>query len=101
MAPCWDGERAPTAGKIDPSRVAYPHADVDIPIGRLPFVPSGGQERSRLRLFLAAMDEEGAQSPVQDLPLPSDIPASDLERARRQVYKYGTTGTSGGGGCKL
>ncbi|MEE8525367.1 MAG: VWA domain-containing protein, partial [Thermoanaerobaculia bacterium] len=61
---------------------------VMIPIGKLSFLPAGDMLRGRLRLFVGAKDHEGGISPVQDIPVPIDIPKADFDRAREQLYQY-------------
>jgi hypothetical protein len=64
---------------------------VHIPIGALAFLPQDEFHRGRIRLFVAARDDEGGLSPVQDVPLPIDIPAHQFETAKGQYYKYEMT----------
>lgn len=61
---------------------------VKIPIGRLSFLPQEDMRRARVRLFVGAKDSEGGLSPVQDIPVPIDIPLSEFDRARQQYYQY-------------
>jgi hypothetical protein len=64
---------------------------VQIPLGKLAYLPSGTFQRGRLRLFIAARDEEGGISPVQDVKLPIDIPDAQFETAQNQHYRYDLT----------
>ncbi len=64
---------------------------VEIPIGNLSFLPQKEYHRGRIRLYVAARDSEGGLSPVQDVPVPIDIPAAEFERAQSQMYKYEMT----------
>ncbi|NJL28920.1 MAG: VWA domain-containing protein [Thermoanaerobaculia bacterium] len=59
-----------------------------IPIGKLSFLPQADQHRGRVRLFIAAKDTEGGVAPVQEVAVPIDIPAAELERAQSQFYQY-------------
>ena len=61
---------------------------VNIPIGKLSFLKAEDYQRGKIRLFIAARDDEGGLSPVQDVPIPIDIPVSDYERAKEQYYRY-------------
>ncbi len=64
---------------------------VKIPIGKLSFLPQAEFHRGRVRLYVAALDDEGGVSPVQDVPIPIDIPVSEFETAKGQFYKYEMT----------
>jgi VWFA-related protein len=64
---------------------------VEIPLGKLSYLPSGAFQRGRLRLFIAARDDEGGVSPVQDVQLPIDIPDAQFETAKSQLYRYDIT----------
>ena len=61
---------------------------VRIPIGRISFLPQAEMQRGRLRLFVGARDQDGGLSPIQDVPLPIEIPQADFEHAREQFYEY-------------
>jgi hypothetical protein len=41
-----------------------------------------------VRLFIAAIDEEGGTSPVQQVEVPVSIPNDQIELAREQRYQY-------------
>lgn len=62
--------------------------EVLIPIGEIVLVPHGETHEGRVRLFIAAIDDEGRTSPVQQMPVPISIPNDDVERAREQRYQY-------------
>jgi len=64
---------------------------VRIPIGRLSFLPQEEFHRGRVRLYIAALDDEGGVSPVQDVPVPIDIPSAEFAGAQDQFYKYDVT----------
>lgn len=64
---------------------------VRIPIGRLSFLPQEEFHRGRVRLYIAALDDEGGISPVQDVPVPIDIPSEQFASAQNQFYKYDVT----------
>lgn len=61
---------------------------VRIPIGKLSFLPQAEMQRGKLRLFVGAKDSEGGLAPIQDIPVPLDIPQDEFERARQQFYEY-------------
>ena len=61
---------------------------VRIPIGKVSFLPQAEMQRGKLRLFVGAKDHEGGVSPIQDVPVPIDIPQAEFERAREQFYEY-------------
>ncbi len=62
--------------------------EVTIPIANLSFLPGPETHRGRLRLWVAARDPEGDASTVQELPVPIDIPAAEIERARGHLYHH-------------
>ena len=64
---------------------------VRIPIGKLSFLPQEEMQRGRIRLFIGAKDSEGGLAPIQDVPVPIDIPVADFDRAREQFYEYSMT----------
>ena len=64
---------------------------VRIPIGKLSFLPQQEMQRGRVRLFIGAKDSDGGLAPIQDVPVPIDIPRVDFERAREQFYEYSMT----------
>ena len=64
---------------------------VKIPIGKLSFLEQEQHHRGKIRLYIAALDDEGGLSPVQDVPVPIDIPIQQFETARGQFYKYEMT----------
>ena len=51
-------------------------------------LPREGVYRGKMLVSLAVMDDEGEMSPVQMVPVPIEIPESDIEIARTQVYVY-------------
>lgn len=59
-----------------------------IPLERLTMVPREGVHEARLRVFLAAADDEGGTSPVQNAPIPIRVPEADLAAARKQGWGY-------------
>ena len=61
---------------------------VRIPISKISFLPQEKMQRGKLRLFVGAKDSEGGLSPVQDVPLPIDIPQDEFARALEQKYEY-------------
>ncbi|MEM7052833.1 MAG: VWA domain-containing protein [Acidobacteriota bacterium] len=62
--------------------------EVRIPISKLVQIPRGETHESRLRLYIAAMDDEGGTSPVQQQAIPISIPTDEIENARKQDYVY-------------
>ena len=61
---------------------------VKIPIGKLVLVPREQTHEARVRLYIAAMDEKGGVSDVQQVQLPISIPAADLKGALGKHYAY-------------
>ena len=64
---------------------------VKIPIGKLTFLPNDEIQRGRVKLFIAARDNEGGLAEVQEVPVPIDIPSADFDRAKTQSYHYQLT----------
>jgi hypothetical protein len=61
---------------------------VKIPLGKLVLVPREQSHEARLRLYIAAMDEKGGVSDVQQVQLPISIPAAELQGAMGKHYAY-------------
>jgi len=64
---------------------------IRVPIKSLELLPLQGMYRGRLRFYIAARDSEGGMSPVQDIPVPIDIQADQLQDAREKYYAYDLT----------
>ncbi len=62
---------------------------VAIPIGKVTLVPQREFHEARVKLFVAAMDDEGGTAPVQEQLVPIRIAAKDLQRALEQSFHYG------------
>ena len=61
---------------------------VRIPIGKLVMVPRGELHVARVRLFFAALDENGGTSEVQDARLPIEVPSASYEEAAKGTWRY-------------
>ena len=61
---------------------------VRIPIGKLVLVPQGDRHLARLRVFVAAMDEKGNLSEVQQGEVPIEIPGAELDTALGKEWVY-------------
>lgn len=61
---------------------------VRIPIGKLTLVPEGERHRARVRVFVAAMDQKGGISEVQEALVPIDIPAAEVATAVTKSWVY-------------
>lgn len=61
---------------------------VKIPMAEISFLPQEDFQRGRLRVFVAARDSNGGTAPVQEVPVPIDIPMAEFERAQQQYYQY-------------
>src|SRR4029077_4494053 len=64
---------------------------VRIPIGRLVMIPREKSEDARVRLFIAALDESGGTSDVQQALVPISIPKADLTGGQKKQYVYSVT----------
>jgi VWFA-related protein len=61
---------------------------VRIPIGKLVLVEQGEMHRARLRVFVAAMDEHGNLSEVQQSAVPVEVPGAELATALGKEWVY-------------
>jgi VWFA-related protein len=61
---------------------------VRIPIGKLVMVPRGERHVAQVRLFFAALDDEGGTSEVQDTRLPIEVLSADYEKAAEMSWRY-------------
>ena len=61
---------------------------VTIPIGNVTLVPRTEFHEARVKLFVAAMDEEGGIAEVQEESVPIRIPLDEVERARQADFSY-------------
>lgn len=61
---------------------------VRIPLKELVLVPQEETLEGRVRLFIAAMDDEGAKSNVQETSVPISIPAAQYDPAAEQTYVH-------------
>jgi VWFA-related protein len=64
---------------------------IKIPIGKLALVPKEGGQQARARAFIAVMDSKGGTSPVQEAPIPIEIPEAEVKTATQQYYSYTVT----------
>jgi VWFA-related protein len=79
-------ERGPATPREDGNYVVT--IEVKIPIGKLTLVPQGDLHAARVRVFLAAMDQKGGISEVQETRVPIEIPASDVAAAAGKTWVY-------------
>jgi len=61
---------------------------VRIPIGNLVLIPHGDLHVARVRLYFAALDDNGGTSDVQEVKLPIEIPADKVESAKKGTWRY-------------
>jgi|HubBroStandDraft_3_1064219.scaffolds.fasta_scaffold01738_2 VWFA-related protein len=61
---------------------------IKIPLSKLLLVPRPNSHEGRVRLFIAAMDQDGGTSEVQQAPLPISIPLADLPKIVGKYYTY-------------
>jgi VWFA-related protein len=59
---------------------------VRVPIGRLTLVQQGETHAAKARAFISVMDERGGMAPAQEAPIPIQVPAAELEKARNSLY---------------
>ncbi len=61
---------------------------VSIPLDKVTLLPREATHEARLQMFVAAMDDDGGQSDVQEAELPISIPNADVEKAKAQQFLY-------------
>lgn len=61
---------------------------VRIPLGEVLLVPQGEVHVGRLMIYFSSYDRDGQLAPVQQVPLPLEIPNGDLDDARRKVWTF-------------
>jgi VWFA-related protein len=61
---------------------------VVIPIGKVTLVPRQRFHEARVKLFVAAMDDEGGVAEVQEELVPIRIPLGEIEQARGTNFNY-------------
>ncbi len=63
---------------------------VKIPLSKVTLVPreQTGTEEAQVRLYIAAMDNKGGISDVQQVPLPISIPAAEVQAAMTKYFSY-------------
>lgn len=61
---------------------------VKIPLGKLVMVPQGDKQVARVRLYFAAMDDNGGISEVQESKFPIEIPAGEFADAVTKSWRY-------------
>ena len=62
--------------------------EVRIPLGKLALMPQAALHRGNLRVSVAVIDGDGRLSPIEQTPIPIEIPESDLAAARQQYFVY-------------
>ncbi len=61
---------------------------VRVPLRSLTLVPRGKDYAANAKLYLAALDEHGGVSDVQNTQLPISVPADEIEAARKKAFVY-------------
>lgn len=61
---------------------------IKIPMSKLVLVPRAQTHEARVRLYIAAMDNEGGTSEVQQVQLPISVPAGEVQAANGKHYSY-------------
>lgn len=61
---------------------------VEIPMGKLTFVPQREFQEARIKLFVAAMDEDGDIAEVQEESVPIRLSLDEFEQARGANFNY-------------
>ncbi len=76
-----------TEGPLQDGTRALP-VSLEIPIGKLGFVPRGGAHAGSLTIYVTTMDSAGETSRVQKIPFHLNIPDDKIEEARQNVAHY-------------
>ncbi len=63
--------------------------EVLIPIGKLALLPHEAIHRGNLRVSMTVIDDDGRLSPIEQTPVPIEIPEAHLVTARQQHFVYG------------
>ncbi len=92
-------ERGPATQRDDGNFVVT--VDVRIPIGKLTLLPQGDDQTARVRVFLAAMDQKGGISEVQETKVPIAVPTEQLADAAGKNWVYSVQLLMRGGPQKL
>ena len=64
---------------------------VRVPIRRVILVPRESMHLGRLKLFLAAIDDQGRMVSINDQPWSIEVPEDELERAREMTFAHQVT----------
>ncbi|MEM8960544.1 MAG: VWA domain-containing protein [Acidobacteriota bacterium] len=59
---------------------------IRVPMDKINFLPQEEMNRGRLRLTIAARDDDGGMSEVQDVTVPIDVPATDEQQQSHWEY---------------
>ncbi len=62
--------------------------EVRIPLANLALLPQSEIHRGNLRVSVAVIDGNGRLSPIEQTPVPIEIPDSGIATARKQYYVY-------------
>ncbi len=76
------------AGELQDDNKYLVPFEVKIPIGKLAMIPHETIHRANLRVSVAVIDDDGRMSPVEQTPVPIEIPDADVETAKQQHFVY-------------
>ena len=62
--------------------------EVRIPLGKLALIPQASIHRANLRVSVAVIDGKGRLSPIEQTPVPIEIPDAGITTAKTQYYVY-------------
>ncbi len=62
--------------------------EVRIPLAKLALLPQAEIHRGNLRVSVAVIDGNGRLSPIEQTPVPIEIPDAGIDVARKQYYVY-------------
>lgn len=61
---------------------------IRIPLGEVLLVPQGDVHVGRLMIYFSSYDRDGQLAPVQQVPVPLEIPNGDVDEARQKVWTF-------------
>ncbi len=76
------------AGRLQENNKYLVPFEVRIPLGKLALLPQAAIHRGNLRVSVAVIDDDGRLSPIEQTPVPIEIPDSGIAAAREQYYVY-------------
>ncbi len=76
------------AGRLQEDNKYLVPFEVRVPLGKLALLPQETIHRGHLRVSVAVISDDGRVSPIEQTPVPIEIPDSGLAAAREQYFVY-------------